>query len=470
MGLFTKNRRGWVALNVSLGVYMSTLDASIVNISLPTITQSFESPLKVVAWVVTAYLIVITGCLLIMGRLSDLFGQRRVYLIGFSAFTLGSALCGLSPSIYSLIGARIVQGLGASALMASGPAILTTAFPEEKRGQALGLIGSVVSAGFLTGPILGGFMVEHLGWRSVFFINLPIGLIGIFLSSKVLEEGAALKKAALDLWGALLIFILITSLLFFLNQVSQGSNPLLWGWLLLGLACSGLLAFVELRSPSPLVDLHLFKKRLFVVSLGTSLLAFWMSAAHAFVLPFFLQGILKYSPSRVGMLIFPVSLTVMLMAPLGGRVSDRMGVRIPATVGLLLLTLAIFSFSFIRAGESDFSILWRQVLLGIGIALFNPANNSAIIGSLPKEKVGLASSFMALSRNLGMVVGIAFTEMVVALRTTTLSLEPGKGTLSFVSLQDVWRSVLLIGLVGILLSWTRGKRFLREGQEGLSSP
>jgi MFS family permease len=169
------------------------------------------------------------------------------------------------------------------------------------------------------------------------------------------------------------------------------------------------------------------------------------------------------------MLIFPVSITVMLMAPLGGRVSDRIGVRGPATVGLMILSLAIFSFSFIRAGESDYSIVWRQVLQGIGISLFNPANNSAIIGSLPKEKVGLASSFMALSRNLGMVVGIAFAEMVIALRTTTLSLEPGKGALSFASLQDVWRSALLIGLVGILLSWTRRKRSLPPAQEGLSS-
>lgn len=469
MDLFAKNRRGWIALNVSLGVYMSTLDASIVNISLPTITQSFGSPLNVVAWVVTAYLIVITGCLLIMGRLTDLFGQRKVYLIGFSTFTLGSALCGLSPTIYFLIGSRIIQGLGSAALMASGPAILTTAFPEEKRGQALGIIGSVVSAGFLTGPILGGVMVEHLGWRSVFFINLPIGLVGIFLSSKVLEMSAASKKTALDLRGAFLIFVFIASILFFLNRLSQGSNPLLWGWLLLGLVCLGLLVYVELRSPSPLVDLHLFRKRIFVVSLGTSLLAFWMSAAHAFVLPFFLQDVLGYSPSRVGMLIFPVSITVMLMAPLGGRVSDRIGVRIPATVGFLLLSLAIFSFSFIRAGESDYSIVWRQVLQGIGISLFNPANNSAIIGSLPKEKVGLASSFMALSRNLGMVVGIAFAEMVIALRTTTLSLEPGKGALSFVSLQDVWRSALLIGLVGIIFSWTRGKRSLPPAQQGLSS-
>jgi len=197
------NRRRWVTLNISIGVYMSTLDASIVNISLPTIIQSLNTHLTAVAWVVMAYLIVITGCLLLMGRLSDLFGQRKIYLLGFLTFTVGSALCGFSPTIYFLIGSRMLQGLGASALMANGPAILTAAFPEKERGQALGIVGSVVSAGFLTGPILGGFLVEHLGWRSVFFINLPIGAIGIYLSSKVLERTVPTGKTRVDLWGAL---------------------------------------------------------------------------------------------------------------------------------------------------------------------------------------------------------------------------------------------------------------------------
>ena len=454
---FSMNRRWWVTLNVAIGVYMSTLDASVVNISLPTITQSLNTQLKIVAWVITAYLIVITGCLLIMGRLTDVFGQRKIYLIGFSTFTLGSAFCGFSPTIYSLIGSRIIQGLGASALIASGPAILTNVFPDEKRGQALGIIGSIVSAGFLTGPILGGYMVEHLGWRSIFFLNLPVGLIGIILSSRVLEKGASSGRTSLDLRGALLIFIFVTSLLLFLNQVSQGSSPFLWGWFLFSLICLGLLVIVELRSPSPLVDLHLFRNKLLIASLGTSLLSFWMNGAHAFVLPFFLQDILKYSPSQVGMLIFPVSLTVMVMAPLGGRFSDRIGIRIPATMGLILVSLTIFSFNFIDIGTSRYSILSRQVLLGIGIALFNPANNSAIIGSLPREKAGLASSFLALARNLGMIIGIAFAEMIIALKTSATPLEQGKGSLSLESFQDVWKTVLLIGLIAALLSWTRGK-------------
>lgn len=455
MVLPVMNRQRWVTLNIAIGVYMSTLDASIVNISLPTIIQSLDTELAAVAWVVMAYLIVITGCLLLMGRLSDLFGLRKIYLLGFSTFTLGSALCGFSPTIYFLIGSRMVQGLGASALMANGPAILTTAYPEHERGKALGIIGSVVSAGFLTGPILGGFLVEHLGWRSVFFINLPIGAMGIYLSSRVLEKGVSTSKEQVDFWGALLLFFFVTSLLLFLHQIGQGLAPLLWGWLFSTLLCLILFVIVEVRSPSPLVDLKLFRRRLFISSLGASLLSFWMNAAHTFVIPFFLQNILQFSPSRVGMLIFPVALTVMVMAPIGGRFSDRYGVRIPATIGLTLSALSVFSFTLLKPGVRDLDILWRQILLGIGISFFNPANNSAIIGSLPREKVGLASSFLALSRNLGMVIGIAFAEMVIAFGLPAAPLERAKAGPSLESIQDVWKLVLIIGLTAILISWTR---------------
>ncbi|HUL37064.1 MAG TPA: MFS transporter [Thermodesulfobacteriota bacterium] len=450
------NHKRWVTLNISIGVYMSTLDASIVNISLPTIVRSLNTDLTAVAWVVMSYLIVITGCLLLMGRLSDLFGQRRIYLLGFLTFTMGSALCSFSPTIYFLIGSRMLQGLGASALMANGPAIVTTAYPENERGKALGILGSVVSAGFLTGPILGGFLVEHVGWRSIFFINIPIGAMGIYLSSKVLQRDASTGKGQVDLWGALLIFFFLTSLLLFLNRMTQGSDPLLWVWLFLLLLCFGLFILAELRSPSPLVDLNVFKRRLFISSLGASFLSFWMSAAHTFIIPFFLQNILEFSPSKVGMLVFPVALTVMVTAPFGGRFSDRIGVRIPATIGLGLTSLGVFSFTLLRPDAKDLDILWRQIVLGIGISFFNPANNSAIIGSLPREKVGLASSFLALSRNLGMVIGVAFAEMVIAFKLPKNLSEVGKGIPSLEGIRDVWKFLLILGLASVLLSWIRG--------------
>jgi EmrB/QacA subfamily drug resistance transporter len=411
-----------------------------------------------VAWVVMSYLIVITGCLLLMGKLADLFGQRRVYLFGLLTFTLGSAFCGFSPTVYFLIGSRMIQGLGASALMAIGPAIITNAFPEKDRGQALGIIGSIVSIGFITGPLLGGFLVEHLGWRSIFFVNLPIGAFGIYLSSIVLQGGEPRRKVQIDVVGAFLLFLFVTSSLLFLNRVSQGSTPLLWCWLFLSLFFLSLFIAVEFYSPSPLVELNLFRRRLFISSLGTSFLSFWMNGAHTFVIPFFLQNILEYSPSKVGMMIFPVSLTIMVMAPLGGRFSDRVGVRVPTTIGLALTSLTIFSFIFLKGQVSEYHILWRQVVLGIGIGLFNPANNSAIIGSLPKEKLGLASSFLALVRNLGILIGVAFAEMVIALRIPSTPWDTGRGSPPLKSIQEVWILLLTIGLIAVLISLVRGRQ------------
>jgi EmrB/QacA subfamily drug resistance transporter len=351
----------------------------------------------------------------------------------------------------------MVQGLGASALMAIGPAIITTAFPEKDRGRALGMLGSVVSLGFITGPLIGGFLVEHFGWRSIFFINLPIGVIGTLLSLKILKGDRAIGKVELDLRGAFLFFLFVASLLLFLNRVGQESTPFYWGWIFLALICFGLFIMTEHHSSSPLVDLSIFRRRLFISSLGASLLSFWMNGAHNFVTPFFFQIILGYSPSKVGLLIFPVALTVMVMAPIGGRVSDWVGVRIPTTFGLIITSATVFSFIFLKDEVSHYDILWRQVILGIGIGFFNPANNSAIIGSLPKANVGVASSFLALSRNLGIVIGVAFAEMVIAFRTPVASLGAGRGP-SLEGIQDVWRILLAIGLIGIFLSWERGKK------------
>jgi len=458
MVLSSVNQRWWVMANVSVGTYMATLDASAVNLSLPTIIQSLNTNLGAVAWVVMTYLAVITGCLLLMGRMADLFGQRRIYLFGLLTFTIGSAFCSFSPTIYFLIGARVLQGFGASALMAIGPAVLTATFRKEERGQALGILASVVSAGFLTGPILGGFLVEHLGWRSIFYINLPIGAIGIFLTLNVLPKDGPARKVQMDLFGALTLFLSVSFLLFFLNRVGQGSTPLLWGWLLITLFCFGLFFATELRSSSPLVDFSLLRNRLFISGLGASFLSFWMSGAHTFVIPFFFQNILGFSPSKVGMFIFPVALTSMIFAPLGGRFSDRVGARIPATVGLILTSLMIFSFSLLKEDVSHYHIIWRQVVIGIGIALFNPANNSAIMNSLSRDKVGLGAGLLSLSRNMGMAIGAAFAEMVIALGASANSLGKGGERPSLANIQDVWRLVLILGLTAVLLSWARGSR------------
>jgi MFS family permease len=213
----------------------------------------------------------------------------------------------------------------------------------------------------------------------------------------------------------------------------------------------------ELRSSTPLVDLRIFRRQLFSVSLCSSLLAFWVSGAHNFVVPFFLQNILGFSPSEVGMLIFPLALTVMVIAPLGGKLSDRVGVRLPATAGLIIISVSIFSFSILQKDASQIEIIGRQILMGFGIAFFSPANNSAIIGSLPSGKVGLASSFLALSRNLGMAVGVAFAEMMISFRSAGYSSGAGTGVPTLEAIQGVWKLVFMIGGVAGILSWV-GRR------------
>jgi EmrB/QacA subfamily drug resistance transporter len=451
------NERWWTMLTIAVGIYMSTLDASVVNVALPTIVTSLATDVKTVAWVVMGYLIVITGCLLLMGGLADLLGQGRIYVLGFIAFTAGSGLCGLSPTIHFLIMARVIQGLGASALMAVGPAIITSVFPQKDRGQALGITGSIVSVGFITGPLIGGFLVEHLGWRSVFFVNLPIGAIGIFLSMKVLERRGPKRKASMDLQGAFLLFLLIISLLLVLNQMSESSAWFFWPLTGFCLVMFILFTAAELRSPSPLVDLRIFRRQLFSISLCSSLLAFWISGAHTFIVPFFLQDILGFTPAEVGLLIFPLALTVMVIAPLGGRMSDRVGVRLPATLGLIIISLSVFSFSLLQRDADTLEIIGRQILMGVGIAFFSPANNSAIIGSLPSGKVGLASSFLALSRNLGMAVGVAIAEMVISLKSTGHSAGTEVGAPTLEAIQWVWKLALPIGGIAGLLSWV-GRR------------
>lgn len=452
--LILSHKKSLIILSVSIGAFMSTLDASIVNISLPTIVISLNTNLPMVAWVVTGYLIIITGCLLLVGRVADLFGQKRTYILGFIVFTLGSVLCGISNNIYMLIGSRMIQGLGASSLMVNGTAIIATTFPETERGERLGMLGSVISAGFLTGPILGGFLIEHLGWRYIFFINLPIGILGTTISFKALNKDSIKGKVRLDIWGAILLFISISSLLLFFNQVGKALTPLSLVLLFMSLIFLGIFIAVEAISPFPLIDLSLLRKRLFISSLGAGLLSFSVGGAHNFVIPFFLQNVLGFSPSKVGMMVFPVSLTIMVMAPLGGKFSDKVGVRIPATLGLLLTSLTIFSFTYLNEDSRDFEILWRQIVLGIGIALFNPANNNAIISSLPRDKVGVASSFSALSRNLGLVMGVALAEMIISLHPLTHE----KAVPTLESINQVWKIVLAIGLLAVFLSWVRGKK------------
>ena len=365
--------RKWLILTaVSLGSLMATLDGSIVNIALPAIQKDFRVDLTTVEWVVVAYLLVIGSLLLPFGRLGEVLTFKRVYLVGFGVFTLGSVLCGASPNESTLIGFRAVQAVGAAMIMSMGPAIVARTFPATERGRALGLNGISVSIGLSLGPALGGILTQVATWRAIFLINAPIGLLAIVWAARVLPAEAPGKGQSFDARGASLSGAALFALLLALSEGQQ------WGWT--SIATIGLLiafvvlgtAFVlaERGSIQPMIDLALFKIRPFSAGLAAVVVAFAGLFTATFLLPFLLQQERGFSPIEAGLLLTPVPITMALVAPFSGAASDRFGPRALASTGMAIMVLGLLSLTQLPVDFALPDLVWRLVLLGLGQGLF----------------------------------------------------------------------------------------------------
>lgn len=404
--------RWYVLATVSIGTFMSTLDSSIVNVALPTISGQLHSDLSTLQWAVTAYLLTISSLLPIFGRAADLLGRKKVYSSGFLIFTLGSALCGFTPNIWFLIATRVLQAVGAAMLMANSAAIVTAIFPFNERGRALGLTGTVVALGSLTGPALGGILIGLAGWRSIFYINLPIGIIAYLAAQFILPVDNPRKdEERFDFTGAFLFAGGITSTLFAINNGQD------WGWsslpvvlgLVAGLALLSGFIINERKVQHPMIDLSLFHNRPFVIGNISGFLCFVAMFANVMLLPFYLQQILNYSPSQVGLLmtVFPIMMAV--VAPISGHASDRIGPLILTTSGLTICGMGLFYYSTLSATAHIYQVIPGPLLLGLGSGMFQSPNNSSVMSSVPVQKLGLAGGFSSLVRNVGMISGIALS-------------------------------------------------------------
>jgi EmrB/QacA subfamily drug resistance transporter len=417
----TSRARWGVLLAIGLGTFMSALDGSVVNIILPVVRQQFSASVAAVEWVLTIYLLVISGLLLSVGRLGDLRGHRSVYAAGFLVFLLGSALCGLSPSVSFLVGARGVQAIGAAMLMANAPAILTKSFPAEMRGRALGLQATMTYLGLTVGPSIGGWLATALGWRWVFYINLPVGLGALLLALRfVPRDSGNGARQAFDLRGAVTFALGLVSLLLALNQGEA------WGWsspATLGLLTGSvilLLAFlrVERSVSAPMLDLSLFRRRTFSAAAGSALLNYVCVYALLFLLPFYLLQARGLSMAQAGLLLTAQPLTMAIVAPLSGSVSDRIGTRLPSVLGMALLAVALWLLSGLSADTPPLVFVAKLGLAGLGIGIFVSPNNSALMGAAPAHRQGIAAGILALARNVGMVIGVGIAG---AIYTTVLS-------------------------------------------------
>ena len=404
--------RWFILATVSIGTFMATLDSSIVNVALPTISGKLNADLSVLQWVVTAYLLTISSLLPVFGRIADLLGRKRIFSWGFVIFTLGSILCGLAANIWFLIGMRILQAIGASMLMANSAALIIANFPPKERGRALGLTGTVVALGSLTGPALGGILVGLLSWRSIFYINLPIGILGYLAAQVILpHDDPQHKNETFDFVGAFFFTVGMTSLLL---AVSNGQD---WGWrsspillgLFLGILLLGLFFYTELRVKNPMIHLSLFRIRPFFIGNITGLLSFVALFANVILMPFYLQHVLNYTPTQVGLLMTFFPLMMAIIAPLSGYASDRIGPVALTTSGLFVTATGLLYLSTVTATSHYWQIVPGPLLMGIGAGLFNSPNNSSVMCSVPPNKLGVAGGINALVRNVGMVIGIAFS-------------------------------------------------------------
>ena len=439
----------WVILaSITTGTFMSNLDAAAVTVALPTMAREFGVGLDALQWVISAYFLTITAILPMFGRLADSVGRKRILNTGLAIFVIASLLVALAPTFPLLTGARVLQGVGASMFMATIMATAVTTFGPQERGRVLGLLTTVVAAGTLMGPGLGGLLTDAFGWRSIFLINVPIGLLGavgtlVFLPGDRPAEGPSARR--FDLLGAVLFAGFSSSLL-----LALGAGPGA-GWLsrltlgLLGGAVAFLLLFVaqEVRSASPIIDLRLFRRRVFGLGALASFLSFVLMLFPAILFPLYLHEVMRWSLGTTGLLMTLQAVTMLIVSPLAGWWSDRAGSRRPALVALVVTTLAMLGSVLLGTGSPPWLIGGVLALFGVGFGLFLPPTNSAVMGDLGRDRAGTAGAIIATVRNLGKSVGVVVAVVlysVFAGTSATVAVERGV-------LLSGFRGVFLVGAV-----------------------
>jgi EmrB/QacA subfamily drug resistance transporter len=399
-------------------VILATIDGSIVNVAFPTLVDELGTTFNAIQWVALGYLLTIATLTLGVGRLGDIIGKKRIYTAGFSVFTIASVLCGLAPGVGWLIGFRVVQGIGSVMILALGAAILTEAFPPTERGRALGLIGTAVSIGIITGPVVGGLLISTFGWRAIFFVNLPIGVLGTLLALRHVPNTRPVGGQRFDFAGAGLLSLSLFSVSLALTlgqELGFASPPILAGF---AVAVLSAVAFVvvERRVQSPMVRLDLFRDPRLSVGVTTGFLVFSALSATFLLLPFYLEGVLGFGVREVGLLLGAAPLVVGVAAPLSGNLSDRVGVRPLTLTGLAILALTFLGFLTLDIDTDVLGYLLLAVPIGLGVGIFQSPNNSAIMGAVPRAYSGVAGGLLTLTRLLGQIWGIAVLGSIWAAR------------------------------------------------------
>jgi len=391
----------FVLLVVMLGALMSAVDVTIVILALPTIGSELKSPLAMIIWVILLYLLVTTLLTTQVGRIGDIFGRARIYNTGFAVFTVSSVLCGLAPNDVFLIASRGGQAVGASLMLANGGAIIADHFPPQERGRAFGYTALGWNVGAILGILLGGAITTYLGWRYIFFINAPIGIVAVYLGLKYVHD-VERHRTPLDLPGFALFGGALGALAYAaIDFASYGVRPLNEILILVGLAFLLPFLFWETRAKAPMLDFRLFRQRILTYSLGSSFLQGMGYLSVVFLLTMYLQGVRGLSPLDAALLLVPGYIVGGTLSPFFGRISDRLGARLVATLGIALMGAGVLAYASLRIDSPLAFVVGISVVTGLGSGMFWPANNAAIMASAPRGSYGAVSGLRSMLTNTG---------------------------------------------------------------------
>ena len=412
--------RWWVLAVTSIGALLASLSSGTLIIALPDILRDLHTDLFALLWIVVGYTLVVTVLVLNAGRIADLTGRARAFTVGFALFTVASVLSALAPSAMTLIAARVVQGAGGALLMATSAALVTDAFPRRELGRALGINGMVIGAGLILGPILGGWLTQF-GWRTVFWFNVPIGIVGTIAAASFLVEQATHRgRIRIDWLGSALYLVGLTGAVVGLafGGIFGWTTP----WVIAGLAAfvvaMPLFILVELRTADPLLDLSLFRIRLFAMGNLSGLLNGVARNSVLFLLVFYLQGAKGESPVEAGIHLAPLAAGLLVLSPISGALADRYGSRALATIGMIVTGIGLAGLTTLEVDTPYWQLALWQLIIGAGSGLFNSPNTSAVMGSLPPAQRGVGSGARMMLQNTGFVVSIT---LAIALVTTAMN-------------------------------------------------
>ena len=405
-----ENRRWWTLGAMCLALFMVMLDNTVVNVALPSIQRDLDTSISGLEWIVNGYTLSFAVLLAVGGRLGDIFGRRRMFIFGVIVFTLASTTAGFAPDNFSLVASRVLQGVGAAFMMPGTLSIITNAFPPAERGKAIGTWAGVSALALAIGPVLGGFLTEQVSWRAIFFINLPVGVVAVAAALLFVKESRDYTVGRdVDVLG---VSVLTLSLTGFVLALIEGNS---WGWgspAILALVAASVVLFIafifiEQRVKAPIIEFGLFRSRNFIGAVTVAFIITFSMMGVFFFLALYMQNILGYSALEAGVRFLPTTLVIMVLSPLSGRLSDRIGPRWPIVGGMILITISLYIFSTIEVGDTFSHILPPFILLGAGIGLTMSPMSTAAMNAVTKTKAGVASGVLSMFRMVGGTFGVA---------------------------------------------------------------